>query len=130
MSRNRLVVPVLAMTAIALVSGVLLPDLGRSAAWSVGQSVLVFFLAAAAGAWLAGLRFVVPALVVWAIFWTVVAWLLHAVASPAGGPSIAAIVQHNWLAILLSGVATVAGALSGRVLAGRTATPLAARHPG
>ena len=102
MTRHRLVFPVLAMTAIALVSGLLLPDPGRSAAWSVGQSVLVFFLGA----------------------------LLLAIAAPVDGPSLGAILQHNWVAILLSGAATLAGALAGGVLAGHQAPPMAGRHPG
>ena len=130
MTRHRLVFPVLAMTAIALASSLLLPDLGRSAAWSVGQSVLVFFLGAAAGAWLGGGRFVVPALVVWALFWSAVAWVLLAIAAPVDGPSLGAILQYNWVAILLSGAATLAGALAGGVLAGHQAPPMAGRHPG
>ncbi|HEU4773704.1 MAG TPA: hypothetical protein VFS82_04195 [Lysobacter sp.] len=130
MSRSRLVTAVLAMTAIALASGLLLPDLGRSAAWSVGESVLVFFLAAAAGAWLARDRFIVPALVVWAVFWAVVAWMLHLIAAPVAQSSVGAILQYNWLAIVLSGAATVAGALCGRVLAGGPGGPLFARHRG
>ena len=129
-TRHPLLFPVIAMTAIALVSGQLQPDPGRSAAWSVGQSVLVFFLGAAAGAWLGGGRFVVPALVVWALFWSAVAWVLLAIAAPVNGPSLGAILQYNWLAILLSGAATLAGALAGGVLAGHQAPPIAGRHPG
>ncbi len=130
MSRSRLAAAVLTMTAIALAAGVLLPDLGQSAAWSLAESVLVFFLAATAGAWLARDRFVVPALAVWALIWTVVAWMLYLVAAPVHQAPIGAILQYNWLAIVLSGAATVAGALCGRVLAGRQGGPLVARHTG
>ena len=130
MSRSRLAAAVLAMTAIALVGGVLLPDLGRSAAWSLGESVLVFFLAATAGAWLARDRFVVPALAAWALLWAAVAWMLYLIAAPVHQASIGAILQYNWLAIVLSGAATVAGALCGRVLAGSPGGPLVARHTG
>lgn len=130
MPHSRPALAVLAMTAIILASGLLLPDLGRSAAWSVGESILVFFLAATAGAWLARSRFVVPALLAWAVFWTAVIGVLHLIAAPAGGSSIAATLQFNWLAIVLSGAATVAGALCGHILAGSPDRPLVARHTG
>ena len=70
--------------------------------------MLVFFLGALAGAWLARGGFVVPALVVWAVFWASVVWL----PSPAG----TALLQSNWVAVRLSGTAAVAGALCGQVL--------------
>lgn len=130
MARSRLVGAVLAMTAIALASGLLLPDLGRSTAWSVGEAVLVFFLASAGGAWLARDRFIAPALFVWAVFWVAIAALLHLIAAPADPSSIAAILQYNWLAIVLSGAATAVGAPCGRVLAGGPGGPLVARHHG
>lgn len=98
----------LAMVAVLLLAGVLFPDARSSVVWSVGQAVLAFFLAALAGAWLARGRFAGPALLVWTVFWALVVWLL----SPAG----TALLQSNWLAILLSGAAAVAGALCGQVL--------------
>ena len=93
-------------------------------------AVYFIFRGEAAGAWLGGGRFVVPALVVWALFWSAVAWVLLAIAAPVDGPSLGAILQYNWLAILLSGAATLAGALAGGVLAGHQAPPIAGRHPG
>lgn len=105
------------MTAVLLVAGLLLPDFGHSAAWSVGQSMLVFFLGALAGAWIARGGFVLPALLVWALFWGVIAWLLHRIGAPAGGPAVGEILQYNLWAIAGSGLATLAGALAGQVLA-------------
>lgn len=130
MARSRFAAAVLAMAAIALASGWLLPDPGRSTVGSVGESVLVFFLAAAAGAWLARDRFVVPALVVWGAIWVAVVWVLHLVSAPMDPSTVAAILQYNWLAIALSGAASVAGALCGHMLAGGADGPAVARHPG
>ena len=106
-----------AMVAVVLAADLLLPDLGDSAAWSLAQSVLVPFLSALAGAWVARGRFVVPALVVWALVWAVVTWVLHGIAPERTGPSVAAILQYNWLEIVLSLAATVFGAWSGQLLA-------------
>lgn len=130
MTRSRLVPAVLAMIAILLAADLLLPDLGSSVAWSVGQSVLVFFLAAVAGAWVARGPFAATALVVWALFWAVVAWLLHRIGAPVGQGSFAAILQYNWLAIVLSGAATLAGAVSGKVLAPRAGASTTAPRAG
>lgn len=107
------------MIVLPLVGSQLLPDLGSSTAWSVVQSVLQLFLGALAGAWLARGPFVVPALIVWALLWTAVAWLLHGLGMPAGG-SVTAILQYNWLAMVLSGAGAVAGALCGQLLAPRS----------
>lgn len=121
MKHSRTILGMVVMIVLPLAGSLLLPDFGDSTAWSVVQSVLELFLGALAGAWLARGRFVVPALVVWALLWAAVAWLLHGIGAPAGGGSIAAILQYNWLAIVLSGAGAVAGALCGQELA-RTRT--------
>lgn len=130
MPRSRLVPAVLAMIAILLAADLLLPDPGRSAVWSVGQSVLVFFLAAVAGAWLARAPFVVAALVVWALFWAGAVWVLHRIGAPVGQGAFAAILQYNWLAIVLSGAAALAGAMAGQVLARGPDASTTARRAG
>ena len=99
---------VLAMVAVVLAADLLLPDLGDSAAWSVAQSVLVLFLAAAAGAWRARGRFVVPALLVWAVAWLGMSWLLYRIG--ANAPPFGAILAYNAWAIVLSGAAAAFGA--------------------
>lgn len=105
------------MAVLPLAGSLLLPDFGASTAWSVVQSVLQLFLGALAGAWLARGRFVIPALIVWALLWASVTWVLHGIAAPVGQGAVAAILQYNWLAIVLSGAGAVAGALCGQVLA-------------
>lgn len=117
MKHSGTILGVAVMIALPLAGSLLWPDFGDSAAWSVVQAVLAMFLGALAGAWLARGRFVVPALVAWALLWIVFGWLLHGIGAPAGGGSVAAILQYNWLAIVLSGAAAVAGALCGKVLA-------------
>lgn len=105
------------MIVLPLAATVLFPDFGASKAWGAVHSLLEMFLGAVAGAWLARRPFVVPALVVWALLWAVVTWLLHSIAAPAGNGSVMAILAYNWLAIVLSGVGAVAGALTGQVMA-------------
>ena len=97
-----------AMVAVVLAADLLLPDLGDSAAWSLAQSVLVLFLAAAAGAWVARGRFVVPALLVWAVAWAAVSWLLYRLGD--GSQSVGAILAYNAWAIVFSGAAAAFGA--------------------
>ena len=104
-----------AMLAVVLAADLLLPDLGDSAAWSVAQSVLVLFLAAAAGAWVARGRFVVPALVVWAVAWAAVSWLLYRIGD--GSQSMGAILAYNAWAVALSGAAAAFGAWASPQLA-------------
>lgn len=128
MAAPRSLVGVLSMLAVLFAADLLLPDLGPSLAWAAAQSVLVFFLAALAGGWLAGRRFVLPALGVWAAVWLVVGYLLYRIAAPASDAPLAALVASNWLALVLSGAAVVAGARAGQLLSrqpptGTRATP-------
>lgn len=116
MKHARTILGMAVMIALPLAGTLLLPDLGNSTAWAGVQSFLELFLGALAGAWLARAPFVVPALVVWALLWAVVTWVLHAIGAPAGPGSVVAILQYNWLAIVLSGAGAVAGALCGQVL--------------
>lgn len=105
------------MIVLPLAATVLFPDFGASKAWGAVHSLLELFLGAVAGAWLARRPFVIPALVVWAFLWVVVTWLLHGYGGRTGDASVAAILQYNWLAIVLSCVGAVAGALCGQVMA-------------
>lgn len=117
MKHSRTLLGMGVMIVLPLAATVLFPDFGASKAWGAVHSLLEMFLGAVAGAWLARRPFVVPALFVWALLWAVVTWLLHSVASPAGDSSVVAILEYNGLAIVLSGVGAVAGALAGQVMA-------------
>ena len=114
---GRTLLGMVVMIVLPLAATVLFPDFGASRAWGAVHSLLEMFLGAVAGAWLARRPFVVPALVVWAFLWGVVTWLLYRIAAPTGNGSVVAILQYNWLAIVLSGVGAVAGALCGQVMA-------------
>lgn len=113
---TRPIAGVVTMVAVMLAADLLFPDLGDSSAWSLAQSVLVPFLAALAGAFIARGRFVLPALVVWVLVWAAVTWVMHRIAPAGAGPTIVAILQYNWLEIVLSLAATVFGAWSGQLL--------------
>ena len=105
------------MIVLPLAATILFPDFGASKFWDAVHSLLELFLGAVAGAWLARRPFVIPALVVWAMLWIVVTWLLHGYGGRTGDASVAAILQYNWLAIVLSGIGAVTGALCGQVMA-------------
>lgn len=117
MARSRILWGAIAMVAVMAAADLLFPDPGRSAVWTSLQSLLVFFLAALTGGWVARTGFASPALLVWALTWTLVAWLLLRIADGAGMVAFAGILRHNWVAIALSGAATLAGALCGQALA-------------
>src|SRR5690606_4996167 len=119
MRNQRTILGVLAMLLVVLAGQWLLPDLGRSMTWMVAQSLLVFFLGALAGAWVARGPFVCPALVAWGLVWVLVLWLLQRIAAPVGHWDLAAVLQFNWLALVVSFFATLAGALSAKSLGPR-----------
>lgn len=119
MRNQRTILGVLAMLVVVLAGQWLLPDLGRSMAWMAAQSLLVFFLGALAGAWVARGPFVVPALVAWGLVWVLVLWLLQQIGAPVGQWDLAAVLQFNWLALVVSFLATLAGASSAKSLGPR-----------
>ena len=84
------------------------------------QQVLAALLAAFAGGTVARKGFVLPALGVWLIVWVAITYILYRIAEPTIQDTLASIFQHNWVAFLLSGVATGIGALLGQAfVAGR-----------
>ncbi|MGH8075390.1 MAG: hypothetical protein ACREO4_15165 [Lysobacter sp.] len=115
MSRRRTALGILAMFMVQ-VAAALLPDLDASVAWGVAQSALVFFVAAVVGGWVAGHRFLLPAMAVWLLIWIAIVYLLYRIAAPAGPVSIVGMLQYNWVVMLLSGAATAVGALLGQAI--------------
>ena len=81
------------------------------------QSIVVFFFAAIAGGFVARQRFVLVALAAWLVLWAAIGYMLYLIAAPTGHASISSIVQHNWVAVLLSGVATILGVHLGQAWA-------------
>lgn len=80
------------------------------------RSVLIAFIAAFAGGTVARRGFVLPALGVWLAIWAATTYVLYQIAEPFGQDPFASILQHNWVAFLLSGAATTVGAFLGQVL--------------
>ena len=81
------------------------------------QPIVISFLASFAGGFIARGRFIFIALGAWAALWVAIGYTLHLIAAPTGHASISSIAQHNWIAFLLSGLATIAGVYIGQAQA-------------
>ncbi|WP_143814225.1 hypothetical protein [Novilysobacter spongiicola] len=84
-------------------------------------SIIAALAAAFAGGWVAQRGFVVPALLLWAVLWCTVVYLLYRIAAPVDPAALASIFRHNVLAIACSGAAITFGAALGQVLSQRRA---------
>ena len=126
MSKMKIALGMLVMFTVQLVAEALLPGSGHAAAWSLAQSALVFFIAALVGGWLAGRRFLLPAVATWLLIWVAIVYLLYRIAAPAGPVSIVGMLQYNWVDLILSGCSTVAGALCGQMLRQHSSSAAAA----
>jgi len=76
MSKMKIALGMLVMFTVQLVAEALLPGSGHAAAWSLAQSALVFFIAALVGGWVAGRRFLLPAVATWLLIWVAIVYLL------------------------------------------------------
>ena len=83
------------------------------------QPIVIWFFASFAGGLIARERFIFIALGAWAALWAAIGYTLYLIAAPTGHASISSIAQHNWVAFLLSGLATVAGVYIGQAQATR-----------
>ena len=81
------------------------------------RSVLIALLSAFAGGFVARKGIVLPAIVIWLLLWTVTVYFLYMIAAPVDPAPFPSIFQHNWIAFLGSGVATIVGAKFGQALA-------------
>jgi len=81
------------------------------------QPIVISFLASFAGGFIARERFIFIALGVWAVLWAAIGYMLYLIAAPTGHATVSSIAQHNWVAFLFSGLATVAGAYIGQAQA-------------
>jgi len=127
MSHKRLWLGLAAMIAVQMVVSNLFmtisPDQIRFIA---PQSVLAAFLAALAGGAIARKGFVLPAMGVWLVVWAAITYVLYRIAEPMMQDLMASIIRNNWLAFVLSGVATGIGALLGQWLTAGRARRVAA----
>lgn len=90
------------------------------------QPIVISFLASFMGGLIARERFIFVALAAWGALWAAIGYTLHLIAAPTGHASVSSIAQHNGVAFLLSGLATVAGAYLGQAQANRRAKNAAA----
>ena len=90
------------------------------------RSIVIALLAAFAGGLAAHKGIVIPAIAVWLALWAVTVYFLYAIAAPVDPNPLPMIVQHNWVAFIGSGFATIAGAMLGQAIATRWARPATA----
>jgi hypothetical protein len=90
------------------------------------RAVSITFIAAVAGGVIAHKAFVLPALGVWLVMWVATTYILYQIAEPFGQDPFASIIQHNWVAFLLSGAASAIGAFLGQAIAVSRARRVAA----
>ncbi|MGY1424149.1 hypothetical protein [Lysobacter sp. A289] len=120
MFRRKLWLGLATLVAVQIVMSNLADAIGADdLSYITSRSVLIAFTAAFAGGIVARKGFVVPALGMWLIIWAAIAYVLYQIAEPFGQAPFASILQHNWVAFLLSGAATAVGAFLGQALAVR-----------
>ena len=118
MSSKRLWLGVAALVATQiLLSSLASSFLAESVEQIALRSVVIAALAAFVGGIIARKGIIFPAIIVWLILWAVTIYFLYAIAAPVDPNPLPMIAQHNWLAMLSSGVATIVGAMLGQTLA-------------
>ncbi len=119
MSRKRLLFGLAVMLLVQLVVSNFSTSIFAAAIPDMAmQSALTFFLAAFAGGVVARCGFVLPALGVWLVLWVAIVFTLYQIAAPLVQAPWPSIFQHNWVAFVLSGVATGVAAYLGQRLSG------------
>jgi uncharacterized protein YneF (UPF0154 family) len=89
-------------------------------------TALAAFVGALIGSWIARSYFLLPVVSLWAATWVYVVYVLYMIAEPViGDDALVGILQHNWLSIILSAGALVAGWALGRSFA-RQRAPVSA----
>jgi hypothetical protein len=82
--------------------------------WLAVEGRFVMFVAAFGGAYVARVRFVVPAVVLAAVIWAFVVYFANSIAATAGQGDILAVAGSNILALIFGGVSAASGAYLGR----------------
>lgn len=117
MSNQRILLGLLALAVVQIGAGELLSLFTAGyTGHETWQSTLFAFVAAFTGGWVARGRFVLPAMGFWFALWVVVSCIVYGIAASAGQASVASIIRVNWVAMALSGVATLTGAWIGQTL--------------
>ena len=118
MSKKRIAAAVVAMLLVQWSTGTLLA-LTTSTSGSITQTVVASFAGAFAGGFIANRGFLIPAVILWAVIWGVLIYVVYGIASAAGTASTLEILKNNAAPLLLSGIAVLAGAMIGQKSAGR-----------
>lgn len=81
--------------------------------WSAVESALVMFVAALAGAYVARVPFVVPAVMLVAVNWSLTVYFSNSIATAAGQGDLLAVAGSNIPGLILGGVGATIGAWYG-----------------
>ena len=87
--------------------------------WPAVGGAIVMFIAAFAGAYVAKVRFVIPAVVLAALFWAFVVYFLNSIAAVAGQNDLISVAGSNILGLIFGCLGAVFGAKLGLFAAGK-----------
>lgn len=118
MSKKRIAAAIVAMLLVQWSTGTLLA-LTTDTSGSIIQTVVASFAGAFAGGFIANRGFLIPAVILWAVIWGALIYVLYGIASAAGAASVPEILKNNAAALLLSGIAVPAGVMIGQKISGR-----------
>lgn len=89
-------------------------------------SALVTFAGSLVGTWVARSHFLIPVACLWVATWAYLTYVLYLIAAPVQSSSVVlGILRENWLSIVLSALALVAGWAIGRSIT-RSSVPVPA----
>lgn len=117
MSKLRIAAAIVAMLLVQWSTGTLLA-LTTNTNGSIIQTVVSSFAGALVGGFVAQRRFIVPAIVVWAVIWGTLLYVLYGI-SAAAGSTLFNLLGSKAAPLLLSGIGVLAGAAIGQKISGR-----------
>ena len=121
MSKKRIAAAVVAMLLVQWSTGTLIA-LTTSTSGGITQTVIASFAGAFAGGFIANRKFLVPAVISWALIWGLLIYVLYGIASAAGTASVLGVLKNNAAPLVFSGIAVLAGAMLGQKISGRRPT--------
>ena len=113
MSKMRIAAALVAMLLAQWSVGTLLA-LTTHTNGSITQTAISSFAGALTGGFIAKRNFLLPALILWALIWGTLLYILHGIGQAAGTASLSDLLNSNVSSLLLSGVAVVVGATIGQ----------------
>ena len=113
MSKTRIAAALVAMLLAQWSVGTLLA-LTTHTNGSITQTAISSFAGALTGGFIAKRNFLLPALILWALIWGALLYVLYGIGQAAGTASLPELLSSNATSLLFSGVAVVAGTTIGQ----------------